>query len=214
MKIIIEEKNRKSCYAQVRDLYYLAARFKSSSFENLYETYINQGLTEKEFVYLDDPKVVELIDFNPFIINFSQYVSQSNGALIRLAALTTGPVIHTDTLDNQHKRDDIFDIIEFKKGELDYQIPVVYDKKKYIDLGRMILGSTNHPGFFMLRRKDPEVNIEDVVNRDYRVLFETLGLEGDCDGVYMFNVGEDIVFKFRTKKKKQNFKEHLKKKLI
>ena len=213
MKIIIDEKGKRTCYAQVRDLYYLAARFKSSSFENLYEGFINEGRAETDFVLLEDPKVVELVDFNPFIINFSEFVGYSQNALIRLAALTAGPVLHTDTTDNQHKRNDIFDIMDFKKGQLQYEIPVVFDKKKFIDFGKMELGSTNHPGFYLLRRKDPEVNLEEVINKDYRVLFETLGLEGYCDGVYMFNVGEDIVFKFRTKHKKHKFGDQFKKKL-
>ena len=213
MKIIIDGKEKKTCYAQVRDLYFLAARYKSSTFEQLYENYINQGHAETDFVYLDDPRVVELINFNPFIVNFSEAVNYSQTALIRMAALTTGPVVHVDTEDNKHKRNDIFDIIDFKKGQLEYEIPVVFDKKKYVDFGKMELGSTNHPGFFLLRRKDPEVNIDEVVSKDYRVLFETLGLEGTCEGVYMFDVGEDIVFKFRTKNKKHRFGDQFKKKL-
>lgn len=213
MKIMVNEKDKKSCYVQLRDLYYLSARFKSSSFENLYEKYIQQGLGNADFVFLDDSRVVEVIEFNPFIVDFSIYANNSVGTLIRLAALTAGPVVHADTVDGQHKRDDIFDIIEYKRGQLEYQIPVVFDRKKYVDMGRMILGSTNHPGFYMLKRKDVEVNLEDVVNKDYRVLFETLGLVGECTGVSMFNVDEDIVFKFKTKNKKKSIKEHLKKKL-
>ena len=121
MKIIIDGKEKKTCYAQVRDLYFLAARYKSSTFEQLYEKYINQGHAETDFVYLDDPRVVELINFNPFIVNFSEAVNYSQTALIRMAALTTGPVVHVDTEDNKHKRNDIFDIIDFKSSIYDEQ---------------------------------------------------------------------------------------------
>ena len=217
MKIVVNNGDIKTCYVQVRDIKYLADRYSSSVFENIFTKACAEGHNFTDFIPIADDKIASIIIFDSFIIDFSLSVGHESHSLSRMTSLSSCGSSNTERIDFEHKRRDLNDLMNFKRGKLDYQIPILFDGLQKIEFDNATVGSTSMPGYYMLRSKYPDTDLEHILKRDYLIIYRMLGYKGECDGVSINKVGDDLLFRFIVKNKVtrfiDNIKENLKKKL-
>ena len=167
MKIIVNtKKNGEECYVQVRDILFLGRITKNNKVIQQYINYINSGYGDNNFIKVVQPLYIKAFKNCDYIVDFTEYSSKnvSLGYLSKLL-VTLNFSLNTD-FDKKcidHKTDDIRDIMAFKKGELDYKIPLVFNGDVEIinDDGTLCFESTILDDVFILKRTDGG-NVKDI----------------------------------------------------
>lgn len=204
MKIIIRDANGgiKRCFAQVRDVDYLAKRFNSIRFKKLaLDNASYRDLKNDDFFEVRNLGVAQIIEENPFIVDFCDLVNFDVLSLTRMIILAQSAFpSEKRKLDEDKKVDDLLDLINFKKGMLTYQMPVFFDEKKLIQDGDIVFGSTTLPDYYMLRSSNPDVNLLSYLEKNSQALFDCLDIEEDMESYDTIEVGKDVLVRFKVKK--------------
>lgn len=207
MKIIVHKKNETICYVQLRDLLYLASG-KNNAFRELANKYIDEFKQMTDFVKVVDPEMIKIIDKKEDIVDFDDYTNYSIDSLTHL--LVSKNLFCTD--DEARRRVDhqtraIQDIISYKKGELEYSIPLIADDRLVKNINGYIVQSTNCDNKFIVKCETalfPDfVYAIDIVKA---LAVEKCLLKEDVEYSYRTNQVDDcIVLSFdQVHKKKQN----------
>lgn len=132
MKILTKtNKYGELCYVQVKDILFLARIVKSNRILTLYINLLNEGKGENDFVRIISKSYIKLIKESDFIVDFCEYSSSNIGItyisnlLVSMNCFSCSSYMEQEKIN--HKNEALRDIIDFKKGELDYTIPVVPD---------------------------------------------------------------------------------------
>ena len=214
MKIVFKnENNETKCLAQIRDFKYLAIRFDSKFFLTRYNSMRAHGQKDEDFVEITNEKTREIILNCSYIVDFSEFAKLDLVSLSRFVVLSSGSTGPKDRLDNDHRRVDLQDIADFKNGLLPYRIPVTFDNNVFMDMGPVYFGSSTIPGYYMLRKKDVSVDLMNFLYTNYYLLYANLDAKDVCTGFDSVKVGDDVLFKFKTRTKLQQKIEDIKKKL-
>jgi hypothetical protein len=130
MKIITNTKlNGKLCYVQVKDLLFLARYTGNKRLMQDYVNAINNGRTDNEFIKVSGDSYIRAFELCDYIIDFSEYNRKDVGVnylsnLVKTKAYAM-PREKRDQEGLEHQIDGVRDIISFKRGELEYKIPLV-----------------------------------------------------------------------------------------
>lgn len=213
MKIIVNRKDETVCFVQLRDLIFLANK-NLQVFRELSIQYINEGKTMEEFVRVNNMKLVEFIGKCDDIIEFDDYV---NGSIenISNAIVTKNLLFKVDPNNNKkvkHQTDDLQDIIAFKQGVLNYQIPLVLTDDVDEMIGTLRVRSTILNNRFVIINSGDE-DIVNLLPQIKEMLINKLNMNPqnkyDCD-IKDFN-GNYILSLVSVKKNKKSFFQVLKK---
>lgn len=170
MKIISNTKrNGVLCYVQVKDIMFLARITKNDNMMEQYIKLINDGKGDYDFVRVTQTSLIDLFIKCDYILNFSDFtdkgtnVSYLSNLLVNMNSTLVGGDLEKDCL--RHKSDDIRDVMAFKKGELEYKIPLISSGLiEYTSSdGEFYFDSTVVEGCFTLSTKDGSM----VQNHDY-----------------------------------------------
>lgn len=143
MKIIVNRKDETVCYVQLRDLVFLANK-NLQVFRKLSIQYINEGKTMEEFVRINSIQLIEFIAKNDDIIDFCDYANSSIENISNVI-VTKNLLFKVDSESSKrirHQTDDLQDIIAFKQGELNYQVPLVSTEDVDFTIGDVRVCST------------------------------------------------------------------------
>ena len=207
MKIIVYKKNETICYVQLRDLLYLASG-KRNSFRELSNKYIDEFKQMTDFVKVTDPEMIKIIEKKEDIINVDDYSSYSIDSLTHL--LVSKNLFCCDDESRrrvEHQTRAIQDLISYKKGELEYSIPLVPDDRIVKNINGYIVQSTNCDNKFIVKCETaifPDfVYAIDIIKR---LAVESGLLKEEVEYSYRTTQLEDcIVLSFdQVHKKKQN----------
>ncbi len=213
MKIVIKkDDNDTKCLAQLRDIKYLAQRYNSDFFEDFYEAEKLKGLADEDFIELINKKVKDIVLNSPFIVDFTEYAKCDLRTLSRLIVLSINSLNGPNHDDDEHRRADLLDICDFKKGILPYRIPVAFDNRVSMDLGPVHFGTSTIPGYYMLKKKDINIDLMNFLFNNYYLLHSFVDDKGVCVGFESVKVGDELIFKFTTKTKLQAKVDEIKKK--
>lgn len=204
MKIVVRnEQEIIRCFAQLRDIEYLGERYNSHLFGNLAVREHNKGHKDPyEFLEIKNKNIAKIIDRHPYIVDFSEMVKYNNLTLSRLILLSHSFLPNEKAkMDEEHKTDDLVDIISFKKGMLTYPIPVFFDEKTLWDNGEVVFGSTTIPGYYMLRSYNKDMNLREYFEANAQELFKAVKGDKEMDSYDITPVGKDILVHFKEKKK-------------
>lgn len=161
MKIITNTKsNGILCYVQVKDILFLARITKNHKMMEQYVKLINDGKVDDDFIRITQTSLIELFTRCDHIINFSDYADKNSSVtylsnlLVNMNSTVVGGELERECL--QHKSDGIRDVMAFKKGELEYKIPLVASGKvEYTsDNEEFYFESTIIDGCYILKTKD------------------------------------------------------------
>ena len=204
MKIIIrDEQGIKKCYAQLRDIEYLADRYGSMFFGSLLVKERRKGRkTGEDFVDITNLDVAKIIEMNPYIVDFSDMAKYDILTLSRMIILAQSPMsTGKQRMDEEHKVEDLQDLIMFNKGMLTYGIPVLYDENLLIDDGEVVFGSTTLPGYYMLRAHNKDLDLNKYLNDNLHSLFSLVSPEGEMKSHDVTKVDDSLLVHFVEKKK-------------
>ncbi len=202
MKIIIRnEQGIASCYVQLRDIEYLGERHHSQFFLNYAVRERNKGKKADDFIKIDN-RIAKIIDEYPYIVDFSDMSKLDIGSLSRMIVLSQSFLPDAKTkADEEHKVEDLVDLISFKRGMLTYPIPVFLDEKQLFYDGEVIFGSTTFPEYYMLRTDNREINLSEYLSSNAQRLFEEIQPGNEMASYEEFRVDNDLLVHFKTKKK-------------
>jgi len=164
MKIIIRnEQGIKRCYIQLRDVDYLVERYNSPKLGKMaLGNAAFRNLRADDFFEVKNKGVAKIIEDNPYIVEFGEVVNYDVLTLSRMILLSQVPTVsEKDKFDQDHKVEDLQDIISFNKGMLTYPIPVLFDEELLVDDGEVIFGSTTFPNQYMIKSTNPELDLVD-----------------------------------------------------
>lgn len=164
MKIITNTKrNGELCYVQVKDILFLARITKNNKVMQQYVNFINNGVCDNDFVRITQPLYIDAFKKCDYIVDFTLYSNVSITYVSRLMA-TTNFFVSSDLEKDciQHKTDDLRDIISFKKGDLEYKIPLISNGKYEYENedGTLLFDSTIIDGCFAITSLDGN-NVDD-----------------------------------------------------
>ena len=211
MKIIVNRKDETVCYVQLRDLVFLANR-NIHVFRELSIQFINEGKTLEEFVRINNIKLIEYIGNCNEIIEFDDYVNNSIESISNVI-VTKNLLYKADSVSNaivRHQTDDLHDIIAFKKGELNYSIPLVCTDEFVLELGNVRVCSTILKNKFIIK-VDGEVNIADLLEQIKENIINKLNLKADYEFKVVELNGNYLLSIVPAKKVKKNVFQLLKK---
>ena len=227
MKIITTtKKDGDLCFTQVKEILFLARIKNDDRLMKYYIKLLNNSYLDDEFVRVHN-NFIDVVKSCEDIINFCDYidcdVSYLSNYLVTMNCLT----YVNDQCAKEcliHKSDGIRDMMYFKKGELDYLIPIVPNGEfEKFDLNNeLVFDSSIIPDVFLLRTIDGR----DVNTIDYDEFFKKC-----IDEVYKSNysyVNDDernyeykdrgntfvLYINNRPPKKIGKFEEFIKKRLI
>lgn len=204
MKIIIrDEQGLMRCFAQVRDAKYLAQRYDSKKFLNLaLGNAAYRNLKDDDFYEVKNRAVAQIILENPYIVDFSEMVKCDGLTLNRIILLSQSPISYgKQKMDEQHKVEDLLDILNFNRGMLTYPIPVYYDGNIMMDNGEVVFGSTTIPGFYMLRSYNEELDLNEYLELNSGSLYERVNPEGEMVSYEVTKVNNGLLVHFKEKNK-------------
>lgn len=130
MKIITNTKrNGKLCYVQVKDILFLARYTGNKRLMQDYLNAINNGRGDNEFIKVSGDSYIRAFELCDYIIDFSEY-SRKDVGVNYLSNLVKTKVyaMPKDKRDQEgldYQIEGVRDIINYKRGELDYKIPLV-----------------------------------------------------------------------------------------
>lgn len=169
MRIVTHNsKDEISVYIQVKDLLYLGRVTKRNDLVNEYINLLNSKKKDNDFIKVSgelEKVVLSRVD----IVDFKEMYKESIDFLIRALVNTCITSFNAD--ESKQRSDAIRDIINFKKGELDYGIPVLSDGDIFFesDNGLFIFSSTIIDDCFTLRT----VDYSDISGVDYQEFLST-----------------------------------------
>ena len=204
MKIVVRnEQEITRCFAQLRDIEYLGERYNSHLFGNLAVREHKNGHTNPyEFLEIKNESVAKIIDRHHYIVDFSDMVKYDTLTLSRLILLSHSFLPDEKTkMDEEHKTDDLVDIISFKKGMLTYPIPVFFDEKDLLDNGEVVFGSTTIPGYYMLRSYNNEMDLREYFEANAQELFKAVRGDKEMVSYDITPLGKELLVHFKEKKK-------------
>lgn len=151
MKIIVHKNEEVICYVQLRDLIYLADK-KDNIFRTLSLKFIDEFKTMSDFVKISDIELIKLIEKREDIIDFSAFVAYSNESLTKLL-VAKNLFCNSDEASRRvkHETQAIQDVISYKKGELDYNIPLIADDRIVEKINGYVVMSTNFNDKFIVK---------------------------------------------------------------
>ncbi len=203
MKIIVrDEKGIKRCFAQVRDIDYLAKRCNSTKFRRLaLGNAIFRDLKPETFVDIKNMGVAEIIEENPYIVDFSEFSKYDALTLSRIIVASRS-FFPDDRrkMDEEHKTEDLVDLISLKNNMLVYPIPILYDEKQLVDDGEVVFGSTTLPGCYLLRSTNPEIDLIDYFEKNAQALFESINPEEKMASYEIIKTDNDVFVRFKVKR--------------
>ena len=203
MKIIVRnEEGIHKVYVQLRDIEYIGERHRSHYFSNYAIRQHNKGIKSDDFICVGNTGLAKLIVEYPYIVDFSEVVQLDSGAISRMIVLSHQFLpTPNQKADEEHKIEDLIDIINFKKGMLTYPIPVFYDNNILFDNGEVVFGSTTLPGYYMLRSYDKSMDLKAYLNENVQSLFSQVLPDKEMASFEALPVDGDIIVKFKTKNK-------------
>jgi len=205
MKIIVrDEQGIKKCLVQVRDIKYLADRMNSPKFLRLaLGSYVGKKLTGEDFIEINTIGIAKIIEECPYIVDFQEMAKYDDLTLSRMILLSRSPISLDEKkkMDEEHKVEDLVDLISFNKGMLTYPIPVLFDQKVLFDDGEVVFGSTTIPEHFMLKRNSEDVDLAEYFSQNAQSLFEQTGIEGEMKGYNTLPFSDSLLVQFDVKKK-------------
>jgi hypothetical protein len=204
MKIIIKDgENIKKCLIQVRDVNYLAERYELTTLRKALLGKNEDSKKEYEFIEVHNKDLAGAIEQNPFIVNFTEMARYDDFTLSRLIFLTQTPVNDgKQRLDDQHKIEDLQDIITFNTGRLPYQIPVLFDDRITLINEDVTFGSTTIPNYYMLRANKKDLNLAEYLRTKVDSLFGILELDREMDSYSTVELEDSLLVKFKLKRKR------------
>lgn len=129
MKIITKtRRDGELCYIQVKDILFLSRITKNSNVMQQYINLINEGHGDNDFIRITQKSYIEIIKKCDYIADFIEFGNKNTpisyiSSLIVTLNFSVGDEITKECVS--HKTDDLRDIMAFKKGELEYKIPLV-----------------------------------------------------------------------------------------
>jgi len=205
MKIIVrDEQGIRRCLVQVRDIKYLAEKLNSPKFLRLaLGDAINPKIKGEDFIEINSVAIAKIIEENPYIVDFQEMAKYDDLTLSRMILLTRSPVSFDEAKkrDEEHKVEDLVDLISFNKGMLTYSIPVIFDQKVLSDNGEVIFGSTTIPDHFMLKRCSEDIDLPTYFSQNAQALFEQTGIEGEMVDYKTLELSGSLIVYFNVKKK-------------
>lgn len=170
MKIITQTKrDGLLCYVQVKDILFLARITNNTTLMQQYLNLINNGRSDNAFIKITQNSLINIIDKCDYIIDFTDFnkkdidLNYLSRLIINMNFSVSSNNVVRECLE--YKTDGIRDIMAFKKGELDYTLPLVPDGLlEYTSSdSKLLLESTVIPDTFTIRVADGS----DVQNNDY-----------------------------------------------
>lgn len=151
MKIIVNKKNETICYVQLRDLIYLANQ-KRNAFRELASKYMDEFKDMHDFVKVVDPEMVKIIKNREDIIDFDAFSLHTVDALTHLM-ISKNLFCTTDESKRRvfHETQAIQDLISYKKGELEYTIPLIADDRIETNINGYFVTSSNSDNKFIVK---------------------------------------------------------------
>lgn len=159
---IITNTNREGvlCYVQVKDINFLARITKNKKLMEQYIRLINEGRGDDDFVKIADVGFIDIIRRCEYIVEFSEFANKDNSItylsniLVNMNYTLGSSELEKDCV--QHKSSAIRDIMDLKKGELGYKIPLVPNGVvEYVsDDQRLLFDSTVIEDCYVLRASD------------------------------------------------------------
>lgn len=203
MKIIVKDgENIKKCLIQVRDINYLAERYELTILRKALLGKNEGAKKEYEFVEVHNKDLAGAIEQNPYIVNFSEMAKYDDFTLSRLVLLTQIPgSTGKQRLDDQHKIEDLQDIITFTNGKLPYQIPVLFDDRITLVNEDVTFGSTTIPDYYMIRSNKKDLNLPEYLNAKVNSLFGILELDREMESFTTIELDDCLLVKFKLKRK-------------
>lgn len=156
MKVIVGD----NYYVQVRDIFFIGNLYNSKMIIAYYMSFINRGYGDNDFVKINNKSIKQILDTD-LIIDFTDYKDTSIVYLSNVLANLFMTTQNTGEV-TKHKENDIRDIISFKKGELNYSIPLIpTDEVSYInqEMG-LAFRSTIFDNYFVFQSNSDLDNVQ------------------------------------------------------
>lgn len=203
MKIIIkDETGIKKCLIQLRDVDYMEKKYNARSIRKYLTMGIHSELKEESFIPVTNAHIAEVIEANPSIVDFSEMVRLDNLSISRMIVLAhTFGAKEKQQLDDEKKIIDLQDIMSFKNGTLNYQIPLLLDGKVMFNDGNVVFGSTTIPGYYMLKG-NKETNLREYLELNSNSLFNTIESDKEMESYSVTELDNCLLVRFNTKKKR------------
>lgn len=224
MKIITESKREGIlCYIQVKDLLYLGQR-GFPEFVGMYLNLINGNHTDTDFVRIVKKETIELLKNRDDIVDFMSFKDTSMNYISKCLINLNYGVFNDDARSRAaFMSNDFRDIMSFKKGELDYQIPLIVDGDVCISNldATLEFCSTIYLNYYILKGTDNNL-ISDLeyqsfllecVNQVYKDKYPEVELENR--NYKIMNIGSFVVLIINNEnlERQKTFKSFLLKKL-
>ena len=208
MKIITNTKrNGKLCYVQVRDVLFLARMTGNKRLMEDYLKYINAGKSDYEFIKVSGDSYIKAFELCDYIIDFGEYNKRDIGInYLTNMVKNKAYVVHKDRFGEEgmeHQIDALRDVMAYKRGELEYKIPMVADGRlEYTSNDNMFtLDSTIFDNCYVVSTTSGlpinEIDYSDFLEESLNKIFEGVSKE---ERLYdTFVVGKVLVIKVRKK---------------
>ncbi len=204
MKIIIRDENElKRCFIQLKDVDYLVERFNSPKLGRLILGNNKfRHLGKYDFFEIKNRGVAQMIEENPYIVDFSEMVKYDGLTLSRLILLAQNPLsTNKKKLDEEHRVDDLQDIMSFNRGMLTYPIPILYDERIIYDNDEVVFGSTTLPNYYMLRPIQEDIDLNEYLAFHHQSLFESVLPEDEMASYQVTEIDGGLLVHFDVKNK-------------
>ena len=215
MKIITNTKlNGKLCYVQVKDILFLARYTNNKRLMQDYLNAINNGKTDNEFIKVSGDSYIRAFELCDYIIDFVEYSKRDIGVnylsnMVKIKAYAL-PKEKRDQEGLDYQIDGVRDIISFKRGDLDYKIPLIANgliEIKSAD-NKYVFNSTVIDGCFSLKTLDgsslDDNNYREFLSNSINKMFDKMypdNIEREYSSFVMGNTLVISVKKSEVKKK-------------
>ena len=215
MKIITNTKlNGKLCYVQVKEILFLARYTDNKRLMQDYLNAINSGKCDNDFVKVSGDSYIKAFELCDYIIDFVEYSKRDIGVnylsnMIKIKAYAL-PKEKKDQEGLDYQIDGVRDIISFKRGDLDYKIPLIANGLVEIKSAdnKYVFNSTVIDGCFSLKTLDGS-NLEgqdyqEFLNSSIKKVFDTIYPDNLERNYNTFLLGNTLVVSVKvseTKKK-------------
>lgn len=152
MKIITS----KGIYLQVKDLTYLFNITGLSYFKKA----IKVGNSADEFVLITNNKIIKIINNSNGIVDFNEVYQMDLATISEYILSYSKSSLFSKDETNRHYLEGLRDVLDFKKGSLDYKIPLIKGEVLYDD-GSIIISSTTISDIFYV--KGGTTSIKDIL---------------------------------------------------
>ena len=152
MKIITS----KGIYLQVKDLTYLFNITGLSYFKKA----IKVGNSADEFVLITNNKIIKIINNSNGIVDFNEVYQMDLATISEYILSYSKSSLFSKDETNRHYLEGLRDVLDFKKGSLDYKIPLIKGEVLYDDGSIIISGTTISDIFYV---KGGTTSIKDIL---------------------------------------------------